>query len=450
MTRSMTVACPACKAPVEATVARVIDARRQPQLKAALLSGQLNRVSCAVCGSSGALPTPILYHDADNELLVAFVPPELDFAAQQRDQVVGELLRELTSGLPKDEFRGYMFQPRQALTMQGLLEQIMEGDGAARDEMEQQRSRFKLLEQLVQAEPDRLRTLVREHDAAIDASFFQAALAMLQQAAREGQEGLVSALAAVQEAAARHSTFGRKLAAETRAREKVVEGVAKRVQALGEKPDRKALLGLALDLAQDDQQLQAFVGLLRPALDYPFFQELTLRIGQLPAQERTSLEALRDRLGELTRRADEQSQAALRQAAATLQAILESGNTGRAVREHAALIDANVMALLAANIREAEKRADVQASSRLKDVQQKILALVQKNLRPELRFVNELLAARSQQDALARLDEGLQRFGKALPEAMSALADMMRHQGQAELARRLDFLRENAMARMKD
>ncbi len=450
MPRTMTIACPACKAPAEASIERVIDVKRRPQLRAALLSGQLNRVSCAACGSAGAFPTPLLYHDADNELLIAFVPPELNFSGPQRDQVVGDMLRELTSSIPRDEFRGYMFQPKQALTMQGLVEQVMAGDDVSRDEMEQQRSRFRLLEQLAQAEPKRLRALVRQHDETIDAAFFQAALVMTRQAAREGQEQLVNSLAAVQEAAARHSSFGRRLTAEAEARERIVAAVAKRIQALGERPQRRDLLELALELAQDEEQLQALVGLLRPALDYPFFQELTLRIGQASGPQRASLEALRDRLGELTRMADAQSQAALRRAAATLQAIMDSGNTERAVREHAAQIDANLMALLAANIQEAERRADVQASSRLKDIQQKILSLLQKNMRPELRFVNELLATRSRQEALARLDEGLTRFGRSLPQAMTAVADMLRQQGQDELARRLDSLRASALEKLKD
>ena len=449
MPRNMTIACPACQAPAVVSLERIIDVKRQPQLKASLLSGQLNNLQCSACGAASAVAAPILYHDAENELLIAFVPPELNLQAQQRDQVMGDMLKELTANIPREEFRGYMFQPKQALTLQGLVEQIMEGDGVTQEMMEEQRARFMLLDTLAQAEPGRLRALLRKHDAGIDAGFFQAALVMMQQAAQEGQEGLVNTLAAIQEAAAQHSSFGKQMAAQAGERDKIVQDVSRRIQALGDNPERRDLLALALDLAQDEQRLQALVGLLRPAFDYPFFQELTLRIGQAPVAERTRLEALRDRLGELTRMADAQAQAALQQATVALRAIVASPDTDKAIREHVNIIDDSFMAVLAANIREAEKRADIQASSRLKAIHQKIVALMQENMQPELRFVNELLGARNQQDALAVLDAGLQRFGEALPKMLEAVERMLRQQGQEALARKLESLRAAAKDRLQ-
>ncbi len=450
MPRNMTVACPACQVPAEASLERIIDVKRQPQLKTALLSGQLNHVHCSACGAASPVATPILYHDAENELLVAFVPPELNLPAQERDRVMGDMLKELTTSIPREEFRGYMFQPKQALTLQGLMEQIMEGDGVTREMMEEQRHRFQLLDSMVQAGPDRIRALLRDHDAEIDAGFFQAALVMMQQATQEGQEALVNSLAAIQEAAAQHSSFGKQMAAQAEERDKVVQYVANRIQALGKSPERKDLLALTLELAQDEQRLQALVGLLRPAFDYAFFQELTLHIDQAPVVERTRLEALRVRLGELTRMADAQAQVALQQAAAALQAIMASADTDRAIREHISRIDDSFMAVLAANIREAEKRADIHASSRLKAIHQKIVTLMQENMQPELRLVNDLLSASSQQDALAVLDKGLQRYGDALPDMLAAVERMLRQQGQEAPARKLEALRAAAQDRVRD
>lgn len=449
MPRTMTIACPACQAPVEAGVERIIDAQRRPALKAALLSGQLNRVQCGACGAASSVATPVLYHDAEKEVLIAFVPPEMNLAAQQRDSVLGDMLRELTAGIPQEAFRGYMFQPKQALTLQGLLEQIMEADGVTREMLEEQQRRFQLLNTLLQARPERREALLREHDAEVDAGFFQAALVMMQQAAQEGQQELARSLAAIQEAAAQHSSFGKRMAAEAEAREQVVQAVARRVEALGDSPQRKDLLALALELARDEARLQALVGILRPAFDYPFFQELTLRIDQASAAERAQLEALRTRLGELTRMVDARTQAALQQVAGALQAIMTSSDIDQAIREHLGLIDDNFMAVLEANIREAGKRADIQASSRLKLIREKIMALLQENMPPELRFVNELLGAGSQQEALALLDEGLQRFGAALPEMLEAVGRMPGLQGQQELMRRLEMLREAARDRLQ-
>lgn len=444
MPASMPVTCPACKALVEADVEQIIDVRRQPHLKQALLAGQLNRIQCRACGAGNALLTPLLYHDADNELLLAYVPPELNLQGMQRDQVVGDLLKELTGRIPREDFRGYMFQPGQVLTMQGLIEQVLEGDGVTKDVLETQRQRVDLLGRMTQADPKRLRSLVRKHDAEIDAVFFQAALAMMQHAVQEGQEPLVKALAAIQEAAAKHSTFGRELTAQAEEQERIVKDVAERLRALGEKPTRRDILALVLELAANDPRLQALVGLVRPVLDYAFFQELSMHLGRAPVAERPQLEALRERLGELTREADAQAQAALQRAAAALQAIVSSPDTDRAIRENRSLIDENFMAVLAANIREAESRVDVQASSKLKGIHQKIVTLMRQQMRPELRFVNELLEAPDDRAALAMLEKGARQYGDALLPALTAVGNLLRQQGQNELARRLDVLHKAA------
>ena len=72
------------------------------------------------------------------------------------------------------------------------------------------------------------------------------------------------------------------------------------------------LLWIKGDLGPDDERLQALVGLARPAFDYSFFQDLSVKIGQAPAEARAGLEALRDKLLELTAIIDQQTQFALR------------------------------------------------------------------------------------------------------------------------------------------
>ena len=169
-----------------------------------------------------------------------------------------------------------------------------------------------------------------------------------------------------------------------------------------------------------------------------------MQLARAPVAERPQLETLRERLGELTREADAQTQAALQRAAAALQAIVASPDTDRAIRENRSLIDENFMAVLAANIREAESRVDVQASSKLKGIHQKIVTLMRRQMRPELRFVNELLEAPDDRAALVMLEGGAQRFGAALLPALTAVATLLRQQGQDDLARRLDVLRKAA------
>ncbi len=54
--------------------------------------------------------------------------------------------------------------------------------------------------------------------------------------------------------------------------------VADQLQAMGSQITREDFMNLALSYAGDEARTQALVGLMRPALDYQFFNELTNRI----------------------------------------------------------------------------------------------------------------------------------------------------------------------------
>jgi hypothetical protein len=440
----MTIQCPNCGQPNQAVVENLIDAGQQPQLKAALLSGRLNTVRCPACGVTSTIAAPMLYHDADKQLLISFVPMELAMPKDQQDRVIGDLLKQLTRNIPKESFRGYLFQPKHALTMQGLVDQILQADGVTPDMIEGQRQIIRLIEQLLQADPTQLDDLIRQNDARINEQFFQAALGLLQRAAEEGQEQIANRLIYVQERAAELSSFGQQMNALAQQQQETVRAVADDIEALGEEAGITELIGLAVRYADQDDRLQALVGLLRPALDYQFFQELTLQIGKAPAADRKKLEALRARLVELTQAVDQQAQQALQSAAGLLQEIINSPDPDAVLAENFGLIDDTFMAVLTANIQEAERRADIQASSRLKQVYDRVVRLLQQNMQPELRYLNELLATENDQDALALIPEGVAQFGPALLDIMDSVGRVLGRQGQRELVEKLSFLREAA------
>ena len=111
------VRCSSCSVPSQAEIRTVIDTKHDPQGKMLLLSGQLNSFTCPNCGTLNTVKTPILYHDAEKELLIAFIPQEIGIQKNMdEEKIVGDLLNELTSALPKEEFRGYMFNPKRSLT----------------------------------------------------------------------------------------------------------------------------------------------------------------------------------------------------------------------------------------------------------------------------------------------------------------------------------------------
>src|SRR5215813_11226276 len=202
-----TISCIQCRQPVRATVQGLIDPAQNPQAKVALLSGTLNTTQCPNCGAPNTVLTPLLYHDGSKELLISFVPMELGLSRDAQEKAIGELLRDLTSNLPQGAFKAYMLQPKQALTMQGLVDQVLQADGVTPEMMEAQRTRVRLVEQFLQAQENDLPELVRQHDTEIDAEFFQTMTLLAQQVLQEGRQAVAQRVIEIQGLIAQFSTY---------------------------------------------------------------------------------------------------------------------------------------------------------------------------------------------------------------------------------------------------
>ncbi len=442
MPRQTTITCPNCRRPFSAIVETVIDAGQDPQAKARLLTGQVNAVQCPNCGHTLTVATPILYHDANKELLISFVPMELNLSKDQQERAIGDLMRELK--MPQQSMKGYLFQPRRALTMQGLIEQVLQADGVTPEMIEEQRSRVRLIEQMMQTPPDQLAALVQAHDAEIDAQFFQTITMMAQQMVSEGRTDLAEPLLMLQQVIAERSTFGQQLIERSRVQEEIVAEVAAELEQFGANATRDDFLNLALRYADDIERLQALVGLARPAFDYTFFQELTVKIGQAPAEARENLEALRDRILELTTIIDQQTQAALREAAGLLQELVTAPDLHKAIEENASLFDDTFMAVLSANIEEAQRRGDLNASAKLKHIYEHVVALLRENMQPELRLINDLLSTETDEEASTLLAQEAGTYGQALLDMMDAVEEVLASRGDSPTLQRLIFLRQQA------
>lgn len=440
--RQMNLNCPSCGRPINAVVETVIDAGQDPQAKARLLSGQTNNVRCPNCGNMVTVAAPLLYHDASKELLIAFVPMELNLTKDQQEKTIGDLMRELK--LSQQAMKAYVFQPRRALTMQGLIEQILQADGVTPEMMDEQKARVRLIETLMQTLPEQLESVVKQNDAQIDAQFFQTMTLMAQRVLADGRSDVAEALMQMQQIIAELSTFGQQLIERSRVQEEVIAEVAAELEQFGEDASRDDFLGMALRYANDEQRLQALVGLARPAFDYTFFQDLSAKIGEAPAEARPGLEALRDKLLELTAIIDQQTQAALREAAGLLQDLLGAPNLDQAIAANIGLLDDTFMAVLSANIQESERRGDLNASARLKLIYERVMETLRDNMQPELRFINDLLSAETDEEASALLAEQGAAYGTALLEMMGAVEDVLAQRGDSDMLQKLLFLRQQA------
>ena len=114
-----------------------------------LLSGQLNVAVCPQCGHAGMLATPLLYHDADKELLFTFVPSELGASELEQQRMFGEATSRIISSLPAEQRKAYLLQPRSFLRLEAMVEAILEADGITPEMLAAQRARVALLDRLL-------------------------------------------------------------------------------------------------------------------------------------------------------------------------------------------------------------------------------------------------------------------------------------------------------------
>jgi hypothetical protein len=436
-----TIPCAQCRQPVRVTIQSLIDAGQDPQAKISLLSGRLNSNVCPACGTPNNVLAPMMYHDGAKELLISYVPMELGLPKDTQEKVIGELMREVTVSLPQGAFKAYLLQPRQALTMQGLIDQVLQADGVTPEMMESQRARVRLVEQFLQAPDDLLPGLIQQHDAQIDAQFMQTMTLILQQVMAEGRQAAAGRVAEIQNQIVEGSTFGKQLMAQAQAQEETIQVVADDLNALGDHAGRPEILGLVLRYAGDEQRLQALVGLIRPLLDYQFFQDLTAEIAKAPAADRDRFEATREALLAFTSMVDQQAQAAVAEAVSLLQEILASPEPDAVIEENLLYLDNTFMQVLTANIQEATRRNDLNASSRLKDVYQRVMGALSANMPPELRFVNELLSAPNPEAARQLIGERAKEFGPGLLEAIDILGQQIQGQGSPAVLEKLAFIR---------
>jgi len=427
---------------VTAIVETIIDATHDPDAKTRLLSGQTNVIQCPHCGTASTVATPLLYHDANAELLISFVPMQLGMSQNDQEKVTGDLLKELMAQMPQESIKGYVFQPRQALTMQGMIQQILEADGVTPEMLQEQQERMDLLQQLLQSDPTRLADFVREHDEKIDEQFFQTMSLFAAQMAQTGQNELAQQMIMLQGQIAELSSYGRELLRESEAQQQVIEEVVQAVRALGENAQREDFLNLALDFADEDEKLKALVGLVRPAFDYIFFQEMTLRIGQSPAAERERLEVLRERLNQLTEQVDQQADAAMQRAAGLLRVIASSEDSVQAIRANMPMIDNTFMEVLLLNVREAEKRGDGETATRLKEIYAQVVEVLQENMAPELQFVNQLLSTETDDEVQQMIADHADEYGEVLFEVLEMVEDVMSSRNDDAMLQKVAFLRD--------
>ncbi len=100
--RQHDIGCPFCGREQTAELWDAIDAGQDPELRTALLAGQINRVTCAGCGKNFRIEKALVYHDREQEILVHYEPLASGITQPQAEQNFREALQELARLLPPD------------------------------------------------------------------------------------------------------------------------------------------------------------------------------------------------------------------------------------------------------------------------------------------------------------------------------------------------------------
>jgi hypothetical protein len=192
---------------------QLFDVAQDPAAKQRFLSGRFNFIQCPNCGFQGQVPSPVMYHDPDKEILMSFVPMELGLPQPEQEKLLGRLMNEVINKLPPEKRKGYLLSPKQAFTMQGLMERVLEAEGITKEMLDAQRSQVKLLQNLLSMPEEKWAGEIKLHDGEIDTQLFQLLAASAEATASGGNQAGAQKMATLQAALLEHSTFGASLRA---------------------------------------------------------------------------------------------------------------------------------------------------------------------------------------------------------------------------------------------
>jgi len=435
--RPMSVPCPGCNTPMTVAIFAVIDLGANPELKAPLLSGQINSAVCPQCGAGGALGAPLMVHSPEHEFLGVYVPPTGQAGGLQQNQIIGDLSETLMRKLSTEERRGYMLQPQPFMDLQRLMEKLWGFEGVTPEMLQRQSNQSMAMQQLLSIanDPSALDIAIERHKSLIDRDFFtmlQRALSSMQ--GQQGSEIFVTLYEKLLETT--------EVGAEIKVQQ---EKITTYLTRLGASPSQDELMDVMIEGWQDKVDGPEIVGTIGMVagqmMDYQFLAALSERVEQAEDDEqKAELSALRNYIVSVQEQQRQATEAMIQRTQAMLQQVLESDKPMDTLREIVAHIDDTFLGVLNANIRSAEKNNASAAANRMKAIYQMAIQVVQENMPPEVRLLNQMI---SMEDADLRqyLKENHHQLTPEFIEGMSLMEEQMRQAGRVEVADRIKSVR---------
>ncbi len=409
------IACPRCKQMITANVEQLFDVTSDPGAKQRLLGGVSNMARCPYCGYEGRLATPIVYHDADKELLLTYFPPELAMPLNEQEKLIGPMITQVTNRLPSEKRKAYLFKPVANLTFESMVETILGKDGITPEMIKAQQERLNLIDRLLQATTADIRSeLIKQNAKLFDEQFFALFSRLLQAGLGSGQEQLAKQMSDLQKQLLAETEYGRQL------QESVgeLEAAAKALQEAGRGLTREKLLDLIIK-APSEARLKAYVSLARNGMDYTFFQNLSEMIDKAAGGEQKKLESLRERLLDYVNDIDKQLETRYKQAQQLVEKILLEEDVAKATQANIDSFTQDAVDMVQTMLRQASEKNDYARMGKL----QKMIEVLQAASAPppEVAFIEQLLDAPDQAGVEKMLAANESMVNDAFMEALNGL-----------------------------
>jgi hypothetical protein len=389
---------------------------QDPTAKQKLLSGAFNLIQCQSCGYTGSINSPIVYHDPEKELLLTYFPSELGLPATEQEKLIGPLIKQTMDRLPAEKRKSYLLTPKTMLTMQGLIETVLEADGITREMIQEQQRQIKLLQQLMTIPAENRDEIIKSEAVLINEQFFMILNRLIDASMANGDESSAKSLEELQVYLFQSTETGQRIQAQAVETEQVVKALQ---DASKNGLTREKLLELVLQSISDGQ-LSTYVSLARSGMDYQFFQLLSLKIDSADADEKQKLTELREKLLVMTREMDEEINKRVVSAGQLLDNILASPDIEAATGQNLRAITSIFIEVLGNRMEEARQKGEQDKLVKL----QKVADVIQQATTPpqELILIQELVDAVDETAVRELLEKNAE---KLTPEFITMLNNVL-------------------------
>lgn len=427
------VNCPQCKKPFMVELHTVVDVGQEPELKEALLRGEINSARCPECGAGGMISTPILYHDPAKELLISYVPAELGMKLDQQEKFIGGLVKTVMDSLPPEKRKAYFFQPKTALTMEGMFDTILEADGVSREALAAQRARLRTMNALLNVMEDEktFAEMVTQHRQELDYEFLLLISNLIDANEEEGNQETVTTLQQL-----RNKVM------------KLVDIAAP--QQVSESASNEELVKLLLDTSESEAW-RSTIALNRSRLDYGFFQALTGMIDAAQtagdATQADKLTKLRERILEEIDAQENMLRSVEDQAVLLIMDLSEAQDLQAMLRENRTRLNDLTLNMLARYRAVAQATGNKARAEKLQLILEKALDTLESDLPPEARLINRLMRAEYPEGTNRILEENRGLLNDALLVTVDNYIENLRKTNKIKLADQLQNIRAQMAAK---